>query len=125
MGGYGQAVVMDGFGGEVLGAAAGPLAFAGRITTVGSSASRKTTIDGTTLIVPQASIRGFNLFAQPPAARADAWKVIVPLLQSGAIKPIVAKTFPRDEAADALRDLVEGGPFGRRVLGIRATLIRG
>ncbi len=36
----------------------------------------------------------------------------------GAIKPIVAKTFPLAEAADALRYLVEGRPFGRVVLTI-------
>ena len=41
-----------------------------------------------------------------------------PLLQSGAIRPIVAKTFPLAEAADALRYLVEGRPFGRVVLTI-------
>ena len=40
-----------------------------------------------------------------------------PLLQSGAIRPIVAKTFPLAEAADALRNLVEA-PFGRVVLTI-------
>ena len=51
-------------------------------------------------------------------AWADAWNVIVPLLQSGAIKPIVAKTFPLAEAADALRYLVEGRLFGRVVLTI-------
>jgi xanthine dehydrogenase YagS FAD-binding subunit len=38
------------------------------------------------------------------------------LLQSGAIKPVVAKTFPLAEAADALRYLVEGRPFGRVIL---------
>jgi len=36
-----------------------------------------------------------------------------PLLQSGAIRPIVAKTFPLAEAADALRYMVEDHPFGR------------
>jgi hypothetical protein len=41
----------------------------------------------------------------------DAWKVIVSLLQSGAIKPIVAKTFPLAEVADALCFLVEGRPL--------------
>jgi len=41
---------------------------------------------------------------------------IVPLLQSGAIKPIVAKTFPLAEAANALQHPVEGRPFGRVVL---------
>ena len=45
-----------------------------------------------------------------------AWNTIVPVLQSGAIKPIVAKTFPLAEAAHALRYLVEGRPFGRVVL---------
>ena len=47
-----------------------------------------------------------------------AWKVIVPLLKSGAIKPIVAKTFPLVEAVDALRYLIEGRPFGRVILTI-------
>jgi NADPH2:quinone reductase len=79
---------------------------------------RKTTIDVTNLIVPQTSIRGFNMFSQPQAAVTDAWNVIVPLLKSGAIKPIVAKTFSLAEAADALRYLVEGRPFGRVVLTI-------
>ena len=41
---------------------------------------------------------------------------LVPLLQSGAIKPIVAKTFTLAEAANALQHLVEGRPFGRVVL---------
>jgi NADPH:quinone reductase len=59
-----------------------------------------------------------NLFAQPHAAWAEAWNSILPLLQSGAIKPIVAKTFPLEKAADALRYLVEGRPFGRVVLTI-------
>jgi len=68
--------------------------------------------------VPQASIRGLNMFAQPKASVSVAWKVIVSLLKSGAIKPIVARTFPLEEAAAALRYLVEGRPFGRVILTI-------
>ena len=115
-GGYGADIVIDGIGGEVLSEALGALALEGSLTTLGYSASRRTTIDVTDLIVPQASIRSLNMFLQPHAARADARNAIVPLLQSGAIKPIVAKTFPLTEAADALRYLVEGRPFGRVVL---------
>src|SRR5277367_1772457 len=89
-GGYGADIVIDGIGGEVLSEALGAIASEGILTTLGYSASRKATIDVTNLIVPQASIRGFNLFAQPQAARTDAWNVIVPLLRSGAIKPFVA-----------------------------------
>ena len=43
---------------------------------------------------------------------------IVPLLQSGPIKPIVARTFPLTEASDALRYLIEDRPFSRVVLTI-------
>jgi NADPH2:quinone reductase len=116
--GYGADIVIDGIGGEVLSEALGALALGGSLITLGYSASRKTTIDVTNLIVPQTSIRGFNMFSQPQAAVADAWNSIVSLLQSGAIKPIVAKTSPLTEAAEALRYLVEGRPFGRVVLTI-------
>src|SRR5271163_231696 len=114
--GYGADIVIDGIGGEVLSAALGALSLAGSLTTLGYSASRKTTIDVTDLIVPQASIRSLNMFRQPQATVTDAWNAIVSLLRSGAIKPIVAKTFPLTEAAEALRYLVEGRPFGRVVL---------
>jgi NADPH2:quinone reductase len=114
--GYGADIVIDGVGGEVLSEALKALALGGSLTTLGYSASRKTTIDVTDLIVPQASIRSLNMFRQPQATVTDAWNAIVSLLQSGAIKPIVAKTFPLAEAAEALRYLVEGRPFGRVVL---------
>ena len=117
-GGYGADIVIDGVGGEVLSEALGALASGGSLTTLGYAGGRKATIDVTNLIWQRASIQGFLLFAQPPAAWADAWNTIVSLLQSGAIKPIVAKTFPLAEAADALRYLVEGRPFGRVVLTI-------
>lgn len=116
--GHGADIVIDGIGGEVLSEALGALASEGSVITLGYSASRQTTIDVTNLIVPQASIRGLNMFAQPLAAVTDAWNVIVALLKAGAIKPIVAKTFPLAQAADALRYLIEGRPFGRVVLTI-------
>jgi NADPH2:quinone reductase len=115
-GGYGADIVIDGIGGEVLSEALGVLALGGSLTTLGYSASREATIDVTNLIWRRASIQSFSLFAQPQAAFIDAWNTIVSLLKSGAIKPIVAKTFPLAEAADALRYLVEGRPFGKVVL---------
>jgi NADPH2:quinone reductase len=116
--GYGADIVIDGIGGEVLSEALKALAVGGSLTTLGYSASRKTTIDVTDLIVPQASILSLNMFRQPQANITDAWNVIVSQLQSGTIKPIVAKTFPLAEAANALRYLVEDRPFGRVVLTI-------
>ena len=85
---------------------------------MGYAAGRKTTIDVTDLIWKRASMKSFSLFSQSPEVWTTAWTVIFSLLQSGAVKPIVAKTFPLAEAADALRYLVEGRPFGRVVLTI-------
>jgi NADPH2:quinone reductase len=109
--GYGADIVIDGIGGEVLSEALKALALGGSLR------KRKTTMDVTDLIVPQVSIRSLNMFRQPQTV-TDAWNAIVSLLQSGAIKLIVAKTFPLAEAAKALRYLVEGRPFGRLVLAV-------
>jgi NADPH2:quinone reductase len=116
--GYGADIVIDAIGGEILSQALGTLAIGGSLTTLGYSAGRKTSIDVTDLIWKRASMKSFSLFAQPAEARGTAWSVIFSLLHSGAVKPIVAKTFPLAEAADALRYLVEGRPFGRVVLTI-------
>jgi NADPH:quinone reductase-like Zn-dependent oxidoreductase len=72
------------------------------------------------MIAPvQADIEtSFVLFAQPQAAWDDAWNTIVRLLRSGAIKPMVAKTFPLNDAAAALHYLIDDRPFGRVVLTI-------
>src|SRR5712672_244985 len=116
--GYGADIVIDAIGGEILSEALGTLAMGGRLTTLGYSAGRKATIDVTDLIWKRSSMKSFSLFSQTVEVWSTAWSVIFPLLQSGAVKPIVAKTFPLAEAADALRYLVEDRPFGRVVLTI-------
>ena len=116
--GYGADIVIDAIGGEVLSAGLSTLATGGSLTTLGYTAGRKATIDVTDLIWKRASMKSFSLFAQPAEAWGTAWSVIFSSMQSGAVKPIVAKTFPLAEAADALRYLVEGRPFGRVVLTI-------
>src|SRR6202043_2816696 len=116
--GYGSDIVIDAIGGDILSDALGTLAMGGSLTTLGYAAGRKSTIDVNDLIWKRASMKSFSLFAQPAGVWSAAWSVIFPLLQSGAVKSIVAKTFPLPEAADALRYLVEGRPFGRVVLTI-------
>ena len=116
--GYGADIVIDAIGGETLSEALSVLAMGGTYTTLGYSAGRKATIDVTDLIWKRATMRSFALLAQPPAAWEEAWSTIVPLLQSGGVKPIVAKTFALAEASEALRYLIEERPFGRVVLTI-------
>jgi hypothetical protein len=69
-------------------------------------------------------MKNFSLFSQPAEVWTIAWVVIFPSLQSGAVKPIVAKTFPLVGAADALHCLVEGRPVGRVILTIWQPLMR-
>jgi NADPH2:quinone reductase len=116
--GYGADIVIDAIGGEILSAALSTLALGGSYTILGYSAGRKSTIDVTDLIWKRAMMRSFALLAQPPAAWDEAWHSIVPLLRSGAVKPIIARTFPLADASEALRHLVEDRPFGRVVLTI-------
>jgi NADPH2:quinone reductase len=115
--GYGSDIVNDA-GGDVLSEALGTLAMGGSLTTLGYSAGRKSTIDVTDLIWKRASIKSFSLFAQPPEMWRAAWKAICALLESGAVKPIVARTFALEDAAEALRYRIESRPFGRVVLKI-------
>lgn len=117
-GGYGSDVVIDAMGGDILSAALGTLAMSGSLTTLGYSAGRKSTIDVTDIIWKRASIKSFSLFAQPPEMWKTAWTAIYSLLETGAIKPIIARTFALEDAAEALRYQIESRPFGRVVLKI-------
>jgi NADPH2:quinone reductase len=65
--GCGSDIVIDAIGGDVLTEAHGTLAIGGSLTTLGYSASRKSTID---LIWKRASIKSFSLFAQP----SEMWR---------------------------------------------------
>jgi NADPH:quinone reductase len=115
-GGSGVDVVIESVGGALTGQALATLALNGVLTSLGYSAGRKTTIDVTDLIWKRASMSGFALAAQSYAIKAAAWAAILPLLTSGRVKPIIERAYKLDEAAEALRHLIEDRPFGRVVL---------
>jgi NADPH2:quinone reductase len=114
--GRGVDVVIESVGGALTGQALASLALHGVLTSLGYSAGRKTTIDVTDLIWKHARMSGFSPFAQSHAVKATAWATILPLLTSGSVKPIVERAYTLDEAAEALRHLIEDRPFGRVVL---------
>jgi len=115
-GGGGIDVVIESVGGPLTGQALSALAMNGVLITLGYSASRSATIDLTDLIWKRARMSGFSLFAQPPTVIAEAWKTIVPLFAERRVKPVLERTYPLEEAAEALRHLIEDRPFGRVVL---------
>ena len=115
-GGRGVDIVIDSVGGALTGEALSTLALNGVVTSLGYSAGRKTTIDVTDLIWRRASMSGFSLFAQLPAVKAAAWVSILSLLTARKVEPIVERAYKLDEAAEALRHLIEDRPLGRVVL---------
>jgi NADPH2:quinone reductase len=100
----------------VTGQALSALALDGVLITLGYSAGRAATIDLTDLIWKRARMSGYSLFAQSPAAIAEAWNKIVPLFTSQKVKPVLERAYPLKEAAEAMRHLIEDRPFGRVVL---------
>ena len=116
--GYGSDVVIDAIGGDILSEALGTLAMGGSLTTLGYSGLPQIDYRRYRSIWKRASIKSFSLFAQPPEMWNTAWATIFTLLESGAIKPIVARTFALEDAGEALRFQIEGRPFGRVVLWI-------
>jgi NADPH2:quinone reductase len=114
--GRGVDIVIESIGGTVTGEALSSLGLGGVLITLGYSAGRKTTIDVTDLIWKGARMAGFSMFAQSPIAIATAWRVIIPLVVGGSVKPIVERVYPLGEAGEALRHLIEDRPFGKVVL---------
>src|ERR1700722_6993306 len=106
--GYGSDIVVDAIGGDVLSEALSTLAMGGSLTTLGYSAGRRSTIDVTDLIWKRASIKSFSLFAQPPEMWSTAWASIFQLLESAQVRPIVARTFALEAAAEAAISPVQG-----------------
>jgi NADPH:quinone reductase-like Zn-dependent oxidoreductase len=119
-GGKGVDVVIDGVGGTLTGEALGCLAQGGTYAVVGYAAGRQAQINLTDIIWKAAKIRGFTLRAFAPEILAAAQKTLLGYLSEGNIKPTIAEVFPLSEAADAVRHLMEGRPFGRVLMQVES-----
>jgi NADPH2:quinone reductase len=115
-GGKGADIVIESLGGSFIGDALGVLALNGTLVSIGYTAGRKATIDVTDIIWKRASISGFALVTQAPAVKLEAWNEVMKLIASGAVSPIVDRSYPLEQAARALRYLHEERPFGKIVL---------
>jgi NADPH:quinone reductase len=114
--GKGVDVVIESLGGSFIGDSLSILALGGTLVTLGYTAGRKANIDVTDLIWKRARMLGFALSSQTPTVKREGWDQVMALIARGAIRPIVERTYPLAEAAEALRYLHEGRPFGKIVL---------
>jgi len=98
----------------------GPM-FGGAAVVIGYSAGRIAPVLLTDLIWTGASVRGFNLFFEPPARIAEAYGEVFSLAQRQAISPPIDRVAPLEDAVAALKYLIEGRPFGKVVLSVGAS----
>jgi NADPH2:quinone reductase len=121
--GKGVDVALDSIGGTITGEALKSLSPGGRLIHMGYPAGTDLTVNSLALIwgnqgTGSTSIHGFNIYFQPPEAFGAAWDKVLPLLRDGSVRPLVARTYPLEQAADATRHLTEDRPFGKVVLTI-------
>jgi NADPH:quinone reductase-like Zn-dependent oxidoreductase len=118
--GRGVDVVIDGVGGALTGEALGCLAPGGTYAVVGYAAGRDAHINLTDIIWKAAKVRGFTLRAFAPETLAAAHKALLGYLSEGSIQPTIAEVFPLSEAAEAVRHLMQGRPFGRVLMRVES-----
>jgi NADPH2:quinone reductase len=113
-------VVIDALGGALTGQAVGGLARGGRVVVLGYAAGTETTMRVTDLVWKLAHVSGFSLFAASAEEQAEAYAAVLPLVASGEITPAHDRSFPLDQAPEALRHLIEDRPFGKVTLSVDA-----
>jgi len=90
------------------------LAERGRVVVVGSRGPVE--INPRDLMARSADIRGMMVFGTPAPVLTEAHFAIVAGLQEGALRPIIAHTFPLAEAARAHKTVMSPGASGKIVL---------
>ena len=115
-GGKGVDAVVDGVSGKLTGQALASLAFGGSVIVAGYAGGREAEVNVTDIIWKGATIHGFTFRLFAPHTLAAGNKAILGYLIEGALKPKIAKVFPLTEAAEAVRYLIEGRPYGRVIM---------
>lgn len=118
--GHGADVVLDLMGAKYLPRNVDVLATAGRLVVIGLMGGRKGELDLGKLLSKRAAVIATSLRARPAgekaaivaAVREHVW----PLIEAGAVRPIVQGAHPLERAADAHRELEASGHIGKILL---------
>jgi NADPH2:quinone reductase len=123
-GGLGVNVILDIVGGDYLERNLKSLAVEGRLVQIGLQGGAKTTISLSTLMQRRLTLTGSTLrirsVAEKAAIARDLEQHVWPLLSSGIVRPVIARTLPLTEAAEAHRILESGEVVGKIVLAVNA-----
>jgi putative PIG3 family NAD(P)H quinone oxidoreductase len=119
-GGRGVDVVLDMVGGEYFARNIDALAVEGRLVEIATLHGAKAELTIPTIMQRRLTVTGSTLRARSVADKGAIARAVHthvwPLLESGAVKPIVYQTFPLQHAADAHRVMEAGNHIGKLVL---------
>jgi putative PIG3 family NAD(P)H quinone oxidoreductase len=118
--GHGADVVLDIIGAKYLGPNVEVLATDGRIATIGMQGGSKGELDLGKLMRKRGSISATTLRARPAADKGRIVKgvrdQVWPLVEAGAIRPIIDTTMPMSEAREAHRRMEASDHLGKILL---------
>ena len=119
-GGHGADVILDVVGAKYLQRNLDALAVAGRLVIIGLQGGAKAELNLNQLMTKRAAVIGTTLRGRPveekTAIMSAVGEYVWPLLASGEIKPLVDRTFPMAEAAEAHRYFDSGQHTGKILL---------
>ncbi len=118
--GQGVDVVLDLVGAPLLAGSIQALARGGRMIVVGLTGGRNAPIDLGAVLSKRLTIVGTVLRARTLAEKINVTAhfaaEVLPLLEGGIVRPVVERSFPLAEAAEAQRRLESNEVFGKLVL---------
>jgi len=119
-GGRGVDVVLDMVGGEYFARNVDALAMEGRLVEIATLRGAKAEVMLTTIMQRRLTITGSTLRARSVAEKGAIARAVHehvwPLVESGAVKPVIFKIFPLADAAGAHAVLDSGAHIGKVVL---------
>lgn len=117
---HGADVVLDLMGAKYLPRNVDVLATSGRLVVIGLMGGRTGELDLGKLLSKRAAVIATSLRARPAAEKAAIVAAVRehvwPLIEDGAVRPIVQGTHPLEAAADAHRELEASGHIGKILL---------
>ena len=118
--GRGADVILDNMGASYLMRNIHALNRNGRIVTIGMQGGTKAEFDIATLLRKNGTFAATSMRARPDTEKAaicrEVEKVVWPWIESGAVKPVIDRVMPMQDAAEAHRLLASGPVTGKIVL---------
>jgi putative PIG3 family NAD(P)H quinone oxidoreductase len=119
-GGRGVDVILDMIGGDYFARNIDALAVEGRLVEIATLHGVKAEVNIQTIMARRLTITGSTLRPRPIADKAaiasELRQQVWPLLESGAVKPIIHASFPLREAAEAHRVMESSAHIGKLLL---------